>query len=483
MAGSQNVAEPRRYTLDWFVVTVAAILALLSAKPYAGGWNDGSRLATVESLVDRHTLAIDDSTFVKVPGPGKDSVNPYGPSTEPSAQTGTKDKLLIGGHFYSDKSPVPAILLGGWYQFFQWTIGLVARQNPGRYCYLLTLCSSGLAYVAAVWSVFWLSRRAGLSAGLCLSIAASFGLGTLALTYAQYVNNHIFQLGTTSLLMVGLVVLADQSSSLARPSRILLASLGALAGLCYSIDLGSGPVLLTCAAALAIFRCRDWLGVASFLAGVTPWLVLHHVVNYAVGGTFKPANAVPEYFHWTGCPFTQENMTGGWHHHSFGHFLVYALALLEGKKGFLGHNLPLFLCLPAVFVLWPRRGRHFPEVLFAFASCGGVWLMYAAASTNYSGSCCSIRWFVPLLAPGYFILIQLLRRDSRYWPAFWLLSGGGMVMGSLMWWNGPWYGHMVPCYWPIQGSALLAALLVGVRRPDVLRAPWWKRMAAFAEKA
>ena len=40
---------------------------LSAARPYAGSWNDGSRLATVESLVDRHTWAIDDSIFVAVP--------------------------------------------------------------------------------------------------------------------------------------------------------------------------------------------------------------------------------------------------------------------------------------------------------------------------------------------------------------------------------------------------------------------------------
>jgi hypothetical protein len=459
-------------------MTLAATLALFSARPYAGGWNDGSRLATVESLVDRHTLAIDDSIFVK---PREtDSTDPYGPR---SPQNGTKDKLRISGHFYSDKSPVPAILLAGWYQVFQWTTGLVAQRSPGWFCYLLTLCSSGIAYVAAVWSVFWLSRKAGLPSGLCLGIAASFGLSTVTLTYAQFVNNHILQLGTTSLLMVGLVILTERSSSFTRPSLMLLAGLGMLSGLCYSIDLGSGPVLLVCTAALVVFRCRYGAGFAAFLAGVAPWLVLHHVLNYAVGGTFKPANAVPEYFYWEGCPFTEQNMTGGWHHHSLGHFLVYALALLDGKKGFLGHNLPLFLCLPAALVLWQNRGRHFAELVFAFACLGGVWLMYAAASTNYSGSCCSIRWFVPLLAPAYFILIQLLRSYPRFWPAFWVLSGGGMVLAGSMWCAGPWYGHMVPGYWPIQGVVLVTLLLMGVPAWKLPRTPFCKTIAMSVRKA
>ena len=46
------------------VLAVAVGIAVVSAHPYAGSWNDGSRLASVESLVDRHTWVIDGSVFV-----------------------------------------------------------------------------------------------------------------------------------------------------------------------------------------------------------------------------------------------------------------------------------------------------------------------------------------------------------------------------------------------------------------------------------
>ena len=63
-----------------------------------------------------------------------------------------------------------------------------------------------------------------------------------------------------------------------------------------------------------------------------PWVALHHIVNYAVGGTFKPANAVPEYFDWPGCAFNPQNMTGSWQHAGVADFLIYAAALLLGKQ-------------------------------------------------------------------------------------------------------------------------------------------------------
>src|SRR5687768_10760158 len=95
------------------VVTCAALVASLGCRPYAGSWNDASRLATVESLVDRQTLSIDDSLFVRGPA-------------------GTRDKLLIDGRFYSDKSPVPAILMAGPYWLWRSLTGETAESDtPG----------------------------------------------------------------------------------------------------------------------------------------------------------------------------------------------------------------------------------------------------------------------------------------------------------------------------------------------------------------
>src|SRR5262245_37009368 len=114
----------------WLVALVASLIALASARDQVGGWNDASRLATVESLVDQGTLAIDDSIFAT-----------------------TKDKLFIDGKFYSDKSPVPALYLAGVYQIYQWLGGPSARDNTHAFVWLMTVASSGLAYVIAVVAI------------------------------------------------------------------------------------------------------------------------------------------------------------------------------------------------------------------------------------------------------------------------------------------------------------------------------------------
>ena len=98
--------KPRAWlTLALFAAALTA--AVIAARPYAGGWNDGSRLATVESLVDYHTLAIDRSIFVNPPPAEAGNSAPYSSEDLLSTAFGTGDKLYIKGHFYSDKSPVP----------------------------------------------------------------------------------------------------------------------------------------------------------------------------------------------------------------------------------------------------------------------------------------------------------------------------------------------------------------------------------------
>src|SRR5438128_2102448 len=87
--------DPRIISL--LVLVGAVLVALVSARAYAGAWNDGSRLATVECLVDHHTLAIDDSIFLKVPPrDGPSTPGPYD-SNDPLLRSGTADRLWING--------------------------------------------------------------------------------------------------------------------------------------------------------------------------------------------------------------------------------------------------------------------------------------------------------------------------------------------------------------------------------------------------
>jgi hypothetical protein len=237
-----------------------------------------------------------------------------------------------------------------------------------------------------------------------------------------------------------------------------------LTGLGYGMDFAAGPLLLAAVLPLIAFRChtmgrKGWGMIAVFLLATLPFIVLHHVLNYSIGGTIRPVNTVAEYLAWPGSPFDPGSATGRWHHRSIGRGVTYALELLFGKKGFLLHHPVLILALVGgIGGLLKERARlsEWPEMLFAFAWSGATWLVYAWGSNNYSGACATIRWLVPLLAPGYYVLLVVL----HHWPdrerELAALAAGGMVISALMWWYGPWMPRMAPGYWFILAGTLLS---------------------------
>lgn len=427
-------------------------LAVAGARPYAGGWNDGSRLAAVESLAERGTLAIDDSVFVRVP-PG---LAPYTPDQPSLNVTGTLDKLRVGGRYYSDKPPVATVLLAGLHRAALALGAPAAAESPAWFSWWLTVATAGGALLLAAWWLDELLGLAGLAGWRRVGAAASFALATMATAYTRHVNNHVLFLAAAAGVFVQVLHLARLPAGTPTPWG-RLALLGTLAGLGYTLDLGCGPVLLACGLPWLAYRLRRPLPVAVVLLAALPWGLLHHGLNYAVGGTFKPINTTPEYFQWPGSPFDASNLTGVRGHTPWS-WLKYSAAMLFGKRGFLVHNLPLLLLVPGTAWLWRRCRAERPEIALAVGWAVGTWLLYATFSHNQAGGCCSIRWFLPLLAPAYYLLALLLREGPAWRGPFVVLSLAGAALAASMWRVGPWHLRMVPLLWPINGLALAGLL-------------------------
>lgn len=436
------------FCLFWLA---CAALAIGSALPYAGSWNDGSRLASIEAIVDHHTLAIDDSIFVNVPS---DSLaRGLAPYHDPGCLAhGTYDKLYIDGHYYSDKPAVISLLMALLYQVWQWFGGPSAALRPDLFCRFLTWGTCGVAYLTTLVCLYRLCRRINLTPRHSLLLCAAMAFGTVGLVYARHVNNHLLLLAVSAALMLNLIAFAQENDAGVVPRRRLFL-IGGLAGLGYALDLGLGPVLLLSLTAAIFWRSRSLRHVFLLGVGALPLLAAHHALNYAVGGTLKPMNMVPEYSMWDGCPFNPTNMTG-FSRHSGGKLLVYATSLLYGKQGLLGYNLPLLLALVGGVFAWRKLRGSRPEIAFALLWMGGGWLMYAALSNNYGGVCCSIRWFVPFLAPGFYLIALLIRERPTYAWDLAILSAWGALLTALLWERGPWSNRMLFVYWPIQAAAL-----------------------------
>jgi hypothetical protein len=441
------VFRPRN--LFGLLLVAASLLALFTARPYAGGWNDGGRLATVESLGDRGTLHIDDSIYVQ---PHLAARPPYTPDNEFFARFGTKDKMFIGGHYYSDKSPVPAVMMAGTYRVLRWCGLPPARERPDWFARVMTWFFAGLPYVLAVFCIGRIARHIGVPAPWDLILMAAFAFGSLALPYAQHVNNHILLLAVAA----GICEAMWRSGPMTTWRAVWL---GTLAGFAYSIDLGAGPPLTAAVGVWFLWqRTRVW----AFTLGAIPWIVAHHVLNYAIAGTLAPSGANPEFFKWPGSEFDEKNMTGSWQHASLLDGGVYALEMLVGEKGFLLFSLPLLQAIGGLYWLVCRRYAERPVVFVLLFWGVATWLLYAATSTNFAGYCISVRWFVPLLAPGFVALMILARDYAVSRRPLLILIGGSLVLNLELVARGPWSARVPLFLWPVVSATLLVWLIAWV---------------------
>ncbi|HEY2909755.1 MAG TPA: hypothetical protein VGI99_05890 [Gemmataceae bacterium] len=460
----------------WVLGILALGLAAIGAKPYAGSWNDGCRLAAVESLLDRGTLAIDDSIFCHPPKRLIDAGRPpYDPARPDLLAVGTLDKLYVRGHFHSDKPAVVSILMAGIY----WPLMALGvpgpSERPDIFCYSMTLLTSGLGYAIAVGCLWVLGRRVGLEPRWRLFWLAAFALSTFALTYTQYVNAHAMELGVAAAICLLLADLGERPHF----GSLRLIALGSLAGFGFNLDFGSGPPLAACLFMIVAWRTRRLLPILTFSLAMLPWVAAALGINYAIAGGIKPINMYPEHYRFPGSPFTEENLTGFFRHEPLNQVL-YAAGMLFGKKGFANHNLPLLLVLFAGIRVLRRPFATRPEMLALAGWFAMTWLLYAVLSNNMGGACCSMRWLMPFLAPGFWLLARLLRDRPEYRSDFAVVAGWGFALAALMWWKGPWTGRMVPLLWPIVGLALIHwGLVIGrrwknrVRETKELAADFW----------
>jgi hypothetical protein len=479
MDGSASTDSTRRSHVTWLIAGVCVLAVALGARPYAGSWNDGSRLAAVESLADRHTFTIDDSIFCH-PSAAliAEGHPPYAPSNLSELNYGTRDKLYIGGHFYSDKPAVISLLMAGVYRFAQ-MFGLpTAAERPDLFCWLLTVLSSGLSLAVAATCLYRIGQMVGLGGWTLWAWLGSFVLATMALTYTRFVNNHVMLLGVMAALSLQLTRLAGDITA-GTPAWGRLVLLGTLAGLGFNLDFGSGPLLCVAVFGCIAWRTRRVASLAVFMLAALPWVAAGAGINYAIGGVWKPMNMVPEYSQWPGCPFDLTNMTGVVHNGPVEQ-AQYALSLLFGMHGFVTHNLPLFLAAPAAVLVFRGRSPHRTELLFTLGWCAAAWLMYGVLSNNHGGVCCSVRWFLPFLAPMYCLIALAIRDDAALRAGFFLLSGWGLVLGAIMWIDGPWSGRVTPLLWPIVGLALSSWLGLGVWRRATVAATNRSRSRSFA---
>jgi hypothetical protein len=366
-----------------FLGTMCVVALLTKTDPQSA--HEFSRLGTVESIVDRGTYQLDDSTFIN-----------------------TLDKIYRDGHFYSHQPPLLPTLEAPVY----WLLHLPGAgfNNRGRLAmtYAFSLLTNGLALALIVVIFARLFALAGVPLSQRDWLAVLLPFGTWLLPYGLVSNSH----GMSALLVaqLGYLLLLIEWQGM---TNVRAMSIGAVMGLLIAIEIlpivSFAPLVLIYLATRKDLSGRAWAMLAAGLA--TP-LLAHAIINVGITGDVIPAGFHHELFNYPGSVFDDSSLTGGIKYHTIGEFASYAWASLVVGKGFFTLA-PLCLVglLAGVFAWrgWSRaRGPH-------LILLGGVTLSLAASlltTNNFGGEAVGFR-HATYLTPALLILIVPWLLDAR----------------------------------------------------------------------
>jgi hypothetical protein len=355
-----------------------SLLFALNTKTHVSSWNDASRMATIQSIVEDRSFAIDQSIFI-----------------------GTGDKYLYNGHFYSDKPPMLAILAVPVY-FILHSLGFTFESNPGLVYYLITLITIGLlsalglSFFRLILIRFFLAEEpwADIVTLVC-------GTATLVFVYSVVFNNHM---ASSSLILIGLYYFFESVRNGGKKNIIISALVLTLAG---TIDV---TIFLFPFAVGILFMLKS--RKAGLIFGISGLLVfcLYLFLNHYTSGSILPPSLNIQLWDYPGSQFNSQNLSGlsgkgnlkdlGW----------YAFQMILGDRGLISLS-PVLLFAIAGFVIFFHKYRTFEYriqyTLLVLVSLLFV-LSYIFRSTNYSGASFGVRWYVSII-PIFCLSISFLK--------------------------------------------------------------------------
>ena len=388
------------------VLFVAFMLLWASlTKVYTHSWQEESRLATVQTLVEQGTFIIDHTEFNR-----------------------TGDKVFIDGHFYSDKTPVLSVAASGAYAVLHNVFGLTldpaicVPDEDRAACRALT--PTGTRFTAFYWLtlifiggsasllvvLFWRAMlQAGAGGLLATALAVALGLASPLAPYSIVFAGHVpaaLCLFAAFMLLIttsGLAALAgstatlklepaEASTPIKRRSNWMLFGAGFLVSLSANID-------LTLAIFIAAFGVwilfTRWRGLLPYILGAVIPFAISAAINYWAAGTSVPLYFDPKAYDFVGTVLnTTVGGTSGFYSLEFG--LRYTYDMFVGQRGLVSFTPMLifaFIGMGAAFRQRRQRG-----LISAVLGGSLVFAAYLILRTdNFGGLAWGTRWFVPLV--------------------------------------------------------------------------------------
>ncbi len=374
------------------------LVSLFTINPRINGWNEASRMALTQSLVEQHSLIIDESVF-----------------------TETGDKVYIDGHYYSDKPAMPSLLASLVYAPLHF-LGLKLDYGWNLAYYLIILFTMKLFWIGSILAFRGVLSILATPRSKMTAYLFIYAFASLAFTWSSSFNNH--SLAGSSLMIAFYFYLQSKRDG----SFWFLILSGLFFGLAASMDIPTA-IFLVGFGLLTINRFRSLDRSLLFIAGASLPLLIHFVVNYSIGGTLLPLQINPEFFVFEGSTWTESNELSGVSVNSAMDTLKYSITCLLGPRGFIWYN-PLLILLIPLLIKNIRRDKILFLESFTILM-GSLILMgyYFLFSSNYGGWSYSIRWFVPILPLLFVYVFDLDAFENIHWykPMLW-----GLVLCSII---------------------------------------------------
>ncbi|MEW4567899.1 hypothetical protein AB1L88_08540 [Tautonia sp. JC769] len=382
--------------------------------------NVWSRYMTIESIVERGTLAVDESPYL-------------GPS-------GSPDLAKFRGRLFSDKPPVlPAMgaavygpLYASGYRMFDLSSPRAFVESFGPVNRALVAILIAIPSAMALYALRRMFQAVDIHRTLADYLTLGFGFSSLLLSYGVTFNNHSVAAGLLTSAF-SLVVLDPLST---RPSRIRSGLAGFLAALGATIDLPAGGSVWIGLCAWTMIRSRRAGG--AFLIGSALPILSHTLLQSFVTGTPLPVEMYPEALAYEGSYWAtevgtyRETIPRSW-------FLV---ELIAGPQGWLTVT-PVLVFAPvgmALTMLFRRDALRAGAIVVATVS--GVLLTYysfGVRRTDYSGQSFGVRHLLPITPIVFLFAVAALERLRHVaWRMVFVLL---MLLGSvyaIAGMNDPW---------------------------------------------
>ncbi|RJR30630.1 hypothetical protein C4569_04155 [Candidatus Parcubacteria bacterium] len=363
--------------------------------------NDGSRVATMESLVEKKTWQIENSLY------GQETV----------------DKLIYRGHLYSTKPPVLTLMGTGIYfvlhEFFYLDF---YSDNPFFNAYYwITLILIGGAYILLLIYFYSSLRWFKLDENNRLLLTAALAFCTLYLPYSVTLNNHTI---AGSFIFVSFYYYLKNKFKEGNVHFNLLLS-GVFAGWASVIDIPSGTMFLAVIFLLHALSLRHKKVVVYILFAV-PFIVLQFIFNYIVFESFfihyLNSNNFQNIDYWIN-PKGIDALNHPWP--------LYLFNMLFGTHGLFLYTPLLFFSFYAMGKVIKRKSEFIIESIAVLFSFLVITLFYLYVGNNYGGTAYGFRYYIPITPLFIFFTAHLFTEAPKYKMVFLMVAAISFLFSAI----------------------------------------------------